>query len=143
MQEAFARMDELAGEGRLTEASRDWMAFFAADDEMGELEAAGYFEASGRYVPNLLEEIRQVLVSDEPGPTDPSVLAAITVPVLVLHGSRLTLDWYRDGIRHVAAHVADAEAREIAGAAHFAPWLRPQPVVDELVRFFAGQPALA
>ena len=140
-QAAFARMGELAGEGRLAAAARAMMGFLADDEEMASLEALGHFEAAGPYVPTLLEQDQQLTQSDEPSPTDPSELAKISAPVLILHGSQSTRRWFNDGVRHVAEHIADSEVREIPGAGHHAVWVEPKPVADELIRFFAARPA--
>jgi pimeloyl-ACP methyl ester carboxylesterase len=85
-----------------------------------------------------LEEFPRML---EPGlsPTDPSALATIVVPVLLLHGTRSKPDpWFIDGVRHVAAHVPDTHVREIAGAGHLGPIVEPAAVSTELHRFFSS-----
>lgn len=56
--EAFASMGELAAEGKLTEAMRVFAVPFN-DDELTVADNAGYLEAAGRYVPNLLSTIQQ------------------------------------------------------------------------------------
>lgn len=82
--------------------------------------------------------------SHEYSPTDPSELARITVPVLLLYGSRSALrTWFAEGVRHVADHVADPHVREIAGTGHRAPVLQPEPLADEVVRFFGAERASA
>ncbi|WP_317175810.1 alpha/beta fold hydrolase [Halomontanus rarus] len=114
------------------------------DDEVAGLSATDYFEAAGQHVPVHLQELEQATQSDDPGPTDPSVLARITVPVLLLHGSRTTMDgWFTDSVRYVADHVADPHVREIADAGHLGPYCEPDAVADELLQFFerALQPA--
>ncbi len=140
-QRALEHMAGLSGEGRLVEAARDWIGFFAADHEMVALSASGYFEESAPYVPVLLEEIEHALASKEPGPTDPSILSEIAAPVLILQGSRSTLDWYRDGVRHVADHVPETTVRELPGSGHFGVWVEPRKVAHELTRFFQAVPA--
>ena len=44
--------------------------------------------------------------------------------------------WFEAGVRHVEEHVADARVREVEGGGHWSPVLRPEPIADELVRFF-------
>ena len=56
---AVARMGELAAEGRLADAARAFAGFPFNDEEIAVAEDAGYFEAAGRYVPNLLNLLQQ------------------------------------------------------------------------------------
>jgi pimeloyl-ACP methyl ester carboxylesterase len=135
------RMSEAAAEGRLADAARTFLEPVVNDEELAALTAsADYFESAGRYVPVDLREIQQATESQGPGPTDPSELARITVPVLLLHGSRSALrTWFTDGVRHVAHHVADPHVREITGAGHLGPSVQPEPVARELIRFFASR----
>jgi hypothetical protein len=55
----------------------------------------------------------------------------------MLCGSRTALDrWFRAAERHVLEHVPQAEARELRGTGHIAPFLAPQALADHLVPFF-------
>ena len=85
--DAVARMGELAAEGRLTAAVRAFAGLPFNDEEIAVAEDAGYFEAAGRYVPNLLNLLQQPMEYEGPTPDDPAVLGAISAPVLVLLGS--------------------------------------------------------
>lgn len=134
-EQAYARMADTAAQGRLEEAARDWLAFFANAEEMQALAEMGYFTAAARYVPVLLEEIRQAMAHDGPGPTDPGVLRDIRVPVLLLQGTESTLDWYDQGIRHVMTHVPDAHVMPMPGLGHMGSWVEPAPVVEALAAF--------
>jgi pimeloyl-ACP methyl ester carboxylesterase len=134
---AVAHMAELAEQGRLTEAARDWMPDFANEEEMAAFEASGYFEAAGRFVPVLLGQLEQLAEAHGPSPTEPSELARIEAPVLVLQGSKTTRRWLVEGVRHVAEHVADARIREVPGAGHSCMPAQPEKLVDDLTQFFA------
>lgn len=138
LHDAVERMAELAGEDRMVDAARDWMTEWANDHEMAVLSESGYLEACATYVPVLLNVLQQADESDDPSPTDPSVLQQITVPVLVLQGSQSNAiwPWFTDSVRHVDEHVADSTVREIAGAGHMGAWVEPEPYADELVQFF-------
>lgn len=138
LNDAVERMAELAAEGELVEAARDWMTEWADDHEMAVLSESGYLEACATYVPVLLQVLQQGDESDEPSPTDPSVLQQLTVPVLILQGSRsnATWPWFTDSVHHVDDHVADTDVREVAGAGHMGAWVEPESYADELVRFF-------
>lgn len=64
-------------------------------------------------------------------------LKEIGAPLLLLHGPETALDWFTQGVRHVAKHVAGAEVRAIDGAGHCVPVVEPAAVANELVQFFA------
>jgi len=138
----LARMGELAAEGRLTDAVRTFAGLPFSDDEIAVAEDTGYFEAAGRYVPNLLSFFQQQTEYDGPTADDPAVLGAIAAQVLVLHGSDAKPLMTRSA-RHVADHVPNATVREIPGAGHAAPLTHPEALAEALVRFFspAKQPA--
>ena len=117
---AVARMGELAAEGRLTAAARAFAGWPFNDEEIAMAEDAGYFEAAGRYVPNLLNLLQQWGKSEGPTPDDPAVLGAISAPVLVLLGAD-TKPFLTASARYVADHVPNARIHEIPGAGHAAP----------------------
>jgi pimeloyl-ACP methyl ester carboxylesterase len=56
---AAARMGELAAEGKMSAAARAFAGWPFNDEEIALAEDAGYFEAAGRYVPNLLSLLQQ------------------------------------------------------------------------------------
>ncbi len=126
-------------QNQLTDAARMFAEPLCNDDELAAMTASDYLKESGQYMPVVLREIQHAALSQAYSPTDPSVLRHITVPVLLLHGSRTALTLFIDGVRHVAGHVADSQIRQIAGAGHWGPELQPEPIADELVRFFESQ----
>jgi pimeloyl-ACP methyl ester carboxylesterase len=133
---AVARMRELAAEGDVAEAVRAFLAVPFNDEEIAMADAAGYFEATGRYVPTLLNQLAQTMQSEVPGPDDPAVLGAISASVLVLHGSD-TKPFLAAGAQHVADHVPDATLHEIAGAGHAAPLTHAEALAESLTNFFS------
>ena len=139
--EAVARMAELATEGNLTAAARAFADYPFTDNDIAKAEAAGYFEASGRYMPNLLNLLQQFAENADPA-DDPDVLRAISAPVLMLHGSD-TKAFFTRGVRYVAEHVPNATVREIPGAGHAAPLTHPEALAEALAEFLqpAQQPA--
>jgi pimeloyl-ACP methyl ester carboxylesterase len=140
---AVARMGELAAEGNLAAAARALAAGWSFnDDEIAVAEDVGYFEAAGRYVPNLLSFFQQSRGYQGPTPGDPDVLDAISAPVLALHGSE-TRPWFIASARYVADHVRNATVHVIPGAGHAAPLTQPEPLAEELIRFFATTHELA
>lgn len=130
------RMGEIAAAGDMREAARTFVAFVTNEDELMAASEMKLFDALAPNVPVQLEEFPKVLEGG-PSATDPSALARIDVPVLLLHGTRSKPHpWFVDGVRHVAEHVPRTEVREIAGAGHLGPILEPAAVADELRRFF-------
>jgi len=135
---AVAATGKLAAEGRLPEAARAFAGWPFTDDEIGLAEDAGYFEAAGRYVPNLLSFIQQ----NDPTEGDAAVLGSISAPVLVLVGSD-TNPIFTTSARHVADHVPNGRVQEIRGAGHAAPLTHPAALAEALTELFVSvqQPA--
>ena len=141
MMETIERAGEAAAAERFVDAVRIWVEFVATDDELAEAADLGFFETLAPNVPVQLQEFEQLFESGVSGPTDPSALATIDVPVLLVHGSRSVPDpWFVDSVRHVAAHVDDVRVCEIEGAGHLGPAVESETVADELGRFFAATP---
>ncbi len=138
---AVARTGELAAEGHLAAAARAFAGFPFNDEEIAVAEDAGYFEAAGRYVPNLLNLLQHAMESKDPT-ADPAVLGAIKAPVVVLLGSD-TKPFFATSARYVADHVPNARIHEIPGAGHAAPLTHPEALAEALIDFFAPaqQPA--
>jgi pimeloyl-ACP methyl ester carboxylesterase len=128
-------------EGRLADAARAFARFPFNDEEIAVAEDAGYFEAAGRYVPNLLNLLQQVMEQGDPA-ADQAVLGAISAPVAVLLGSD-TKPYFTASARHVADHVPNARIHEIPGVGHAAPLTHPKALAEALTEFFtpAQQPA--
>ena len=139
--DAVARMGELAAEGRLTAAVRAVAGWLFNDQEIAVAADAGYFEAAGRYVPNLLNLLQQAMGSEDPF-ADPAMLGAIQAPVAVLLGSD-TKPFFTTSARYVTDHVPNARIHEIPGLGHAAPLTHPEALAEALTEFFtpAQQPA--
>ncbi len=137
--DAVARTGELAAEGRLAAAARAFAGFPFNDEEIAVAEDAGYFEAAGRYVPNLLNLLQQAMEYEGPTADDPAVLGAIQAPVVVLLGSD-TKPFFTTSARYVADHVPNARVHEIPGAGHAAPLTHPEALAEALTEFFASSP---
>jgi pimeloyl-ACP methyl ester carboxylesterase len=139
--EVLAHVGDLVAEGRLVQAARtfiDGSNIIYTDEELAGGTPWAFWEAAAPNIPIFLQEEQQAAASGQPGPTDPSVLSRITVPVLLLHGSE-SRPWFADSIRHIAGHVAEPRIRLIAGAGHFGPHTEPEAVASELIRFFARE----
>jgi len=136
--DAVARMGDLAAEGELTDAVRAFADWPFNDADIAAAEDTGYFEAAGRYAPNMLSFFQQLMEYEGPLPDDPAVLGAIQAPVLVLHGSD-TKPFMTMSVRHVAEHVPNARKCEIAGAGHATPLTHPEALAEALTGFFNNE----
>ncbi len=110
--------------------------FYTSEDTADEA-APAFWQAAVSNIPLFVHQERLAAGADGLGPADPSVLAQVTAPVLLLHGSR-THPAFVEMVRHVAAHVAHPQVREIPGADHFGVYTEALAVTDELVPFFAA-----
>ncbi len=139
--DAVARMAELAGESRFTDAVHAFARWPFNHEEIAMAEHAGYFETAGRYVPNLLNFLQQWAQYQGPTPDDPALLGAISTPVLVLHGAD-TKPFLTASARYVADHVPNARIQGIPGG-HAALLTHPETLAEALTEFFAPtrQPA--
>ncbi|TYL36157.1 alpha/beta hydrolase [Natronococcus pandeyae] len=132
--ELSERMATLAGEGRLIDATRAFFEGVATDEEMGAMTDSNEFQKLAPTIPLVLKQFEQT----EAPPTDPSSLAKITVPTLLLKGGR-SRPLLRTGVTYVAEHVADTRVREIADIGHLAPTVSPEPVADQIGEFLADE----
>ena len=142
MGNAVARTGELAAAGNLTAAVRAFAGWPFSDEEIALADDAGYFEAAGRYVPNLLNLLQQWMAYEGPSADDPAVLGAISAPVLVLLGSD-TRPFFTASARHMTDHIPNARIHAIPGVGHAAPLTHPEALAEALTEFFAHvqQPA--
>jgi pimeloyl-ACP methyl ester carboxylesterase len=142
--DAIARMGKLAAEGRLTAAVRAVAGFPFNDEDIAVAEDAGYFEAAGRYAPNLLNLLQQLMDYEGLTDDDPATFGAISAPVLVLHGSN-TKAYFTRSAQYVSDHVPNARIHEIPGAGHAALLTHPEALAQALTEFFSPtlQPAQA
>jgi pimeloyl-ACP methyl ester carboxylesterase len=141
VENAIARAGELAAKGRLADAARAFAGFPLNDEEIAVADNAGYFEAAGRYVTNMLNTLQQVMEHGDPT-ADPTVLGAISAPVMVLLGSD-TKPYFTASARHVIDHVRNARIKEVPGAAHGAPLTHPEALAEALTEFFSPAQQLA
>jgi pimeloyl-ACP methyl ester carboxylesterase len=127
---------EATAEGRLMDATHNFHHFVCTDEELAALDA-DYLDRQASLFPLLMQELQQEGSYKKTEPTDPEVLAQIDAPVLVLLGQKTRLDtWFTDSAQHVVQHVANAHIRELPDLGHFAPLVAPEPIADELIRFF-------
>ena len=131
---AVARTGELAAEGNLAAAARAFAGFPFNDEEIAVAADAGYFEAAGRYVPNLLSLLQQAMGSKELY-ADPAMLGAIQAPVVVLLGSD-TKPFFTTSARYVIDQVPKARVHEIPGAGHAAPLTHPEALAEAITEIF-------
>ena len=134
---AIEQVGMAAAEGRLVDAVRAFLIGICNDEEIAALDGTDFHERWAVGVPELLVFFQQVMAAEGPGPDAPEALAQVTVPVLLLTGTETLLRAaFGNAARHIAAHVADAQVREVPGVGHFAPVVAPEPVAEELATFF-------
>ena len=130
--DAVARVRSAVEEGRPADGA--WIFLeelaMANDTELALLSEANAAREMAPLVPVVLEEEAQ---SGLPRLSDLSLLDRVTLPVLLLHGSR-TNPFYRGVVEYLADRLADCRVREIPAVGHLGPEIEPQPVVAELVR---------
>ena len=139
----FQQVGAAVAEGRLADAASAFHPFVATDDELAAF-GPDYYERSGPAFPSLLQALEALQAYEGLRSTDPESMARISVPVLLLRGQQTRrATFYADTERYVAEHVADPHVRELPGLGHFAPYLAPEPIAEELASFFESvrQPA--
>ena len=126
----------LVAEGRLVDATRTWQAAsgIVSEEQLAAIPDE-FFEAVAPAMAVQVEEFREAGQSPGPLPTEPSELAALTVPVLLLHGAE-SVPLFVNGVDHVAGHVAETTARSIPGVGHGGWVFAPAAVAEELATFF-------
>jgi pimeloyl-ACP methyl ester carboxylesterase len=129
---------QLAAEGGTGEAARVVVEgigrLIYTAEELASGAPSAFWSRSAENIPVFLREV--AAESDgRPGPTDPTVLARVRVPVLLLEGSE-TQRWFAASVRHVATYLNDARVERIHGAAHFAPVRASVAVAGVLAEFF-------
>jgi pimeloyl-ACP methyl ester carboxylesterase len=130
----------LVDEGRLVDAVRLWNAASGIHTEE-DLAATPdeVFEGLAPAMAIVYEEWRQAAQDPpDPTPSEPSELAALTVPVLLMYGAE-SVPLFVNGVEHVAEHVTDATVRSIPGVGHAGGILAPEPVAQELADFFTAR----
>lgn len=129
----FGRIAQLAEEGRFVDAARVFVEEIAVAErpELDGMAATGAYDAMASNVHPFLQE----MVSG-PGVTDASVLGKLTIPVLLAYGTETT-PFSKTVVRLLANQLPDTRVREIEGVAHFAPRVAPEPLAEELSRFFS------
>lgn len=140
--DVLERMRELVAAGDSVAAARTFLDFVGTDEEMAGLAESGGLVEAARFIPVDIAEIEQAMTYEGPGPTDPSVLAKVTAPALLLCGrASKQQGWFDEGARFAAEHLPDGGIREVANAGHLTHLVRPEPMAHELRRFFAAVPA--
>jgi pimeloyl-ACP methyl ester carboxylesterase len=141
--ETVARVSQLADDGDMTAAARAFAGFVFHDEELAELEEAGYVEAVGSYVPALLHDAQQGSRPGDPSLADPQLLGRISAPVLLLHGPDTDNPLFITCVRYTTEHITSATVQEIRGAGHAAPLTHPEALAAALTGFIspARQPA--
>lgn len=138
IQSMYERFTADAAQDRLADAARHLFQAVANEEEFASI-PSDYIELAGGTVPLHLQEMEQGEgdTCTHPSPTDPEVLARITIPTLLLYGKQTALtSWMADSVRYIAEHLPSAQVRELDGLGHLGPFVSPHTVAKELTRFF-------
>lgn len=132
--EAIDRLTSAAAEGRMADAVGLAVSEIARlnDDDQAIFSVPPGSEIAEANIPVFVREAREIN-----RPPDDAAFEKLTVPVLVLQGTR-TGAHYKDAARHLTAQLDDARVVEIAGPGHMGPLTAAEAVAQELVRFFRG-----
>ncbi len=132
---ALKRVRHAADEDRLVDAVWIFLEELALinDTERAIVSEADVAQAIAPLIPVVLEEAEQ---SGLPRLTGLSLLDRVTIPVLLLHGSR-THRFYQRVVDYLADRLVDCQAREIPEVGHLGPAIEPEPVSAELTRLLA------
>ena len=137
--QALEEVGQLVDQGRLVEATRTWhVASGIVTEEQLAATPAGFFEAAAPTFAIQYQEFCAARQSSGPTPTEPSELAALTVPVLLLHGAE-SVPVFINGVEHVAEHVTDATVRSIPDVGHGGWVVAPGAVAQELADYFTAR----
>jgi pimeloyl-ACP methyl ester carboxylesterase len=139
--EAVAGMHQAVEAGRWVDSSRIFFERLALanDEELAALAAGGVFDLVAPNLGSLLQEVDQ---SGAPRLRDPSLPERLTLPVLILQGTR-THPVYEDIVSDLAGRLPDARVVHVDGAGHLGPQLAAEAVAEEISRFAAMTPARA
>ena len=134
--QAVTRVRHAMDEGRLIDAAWIFLEELALinDTERAIAAEAGVAQAMAPLVPVVVNEAEQ---SGLPQLSSLSLLDRVTMPVLLLHGSR-TARFYEQVVAYLADRLVDCRVREIPQVGHLGPELEPEPVSAELTRLLGA-----
>lgn len=88
----------------------------------------------------MLNLLQQAMTSEDAA-ADPTVLGAISAPVVVLVASDTkSSSYFPASARHVIDHVPHARIRELPGVGHAAPLTHPKALANALAEVFIESP---
>lgn len=131
---AIARVRRAVDDGKPVDGARIFIEELAKanDTERALLSEVDAAQDMAPLVPVVLEEEAQ---SGLPQLSDLTLLERVTMPVLLLHGSR-THPFYTGVVDYLADRLVDCQVREIPDVGHLGPEIEPEPVSAELIRYF-------
>lgn len=134
--EGFGRVASLTEQERYADGAATFLTDIAGatDDEMEAITRLGFSERDAHNLRVLLEEFAH---DGAFRLSDPAVLDDVTVPVVMLIGSRSPRH-YRRYSELLERRLARPVVRELDGLGHFAPLVAAYPVAAELGTFFAS-----
>jgi pimeloyl-ACP methyl ester carboxylesterase len=136
--EVFERVWALAAEDQVKDAAAFFIEnsqVFYTDEDLATGIPYDFWQAAAVNLPIYLEEQNAIYESDRPSPMDPSILAKITVPVLLMQGTKTTR-YFESSVQYVAEHVTRGQIRKIDNAGHFGPCIHPDLIGRAIEEFF-------
>lgn len=136
-EEVIGGVAERSSQGMLSEAAEfliERSRLIYSDEDYDDDAAPGFWREAVPNIPVFVQQLMPAGESPKGGSTDPDVLRGLEVPVLLMWGERSNA-WFADSTAYLAGHLPHATVREI-DAAHFAPYLAPEAVAEEIDRFF-------
>lgn len=135
-QSAVAQLAQAAAAGDPAQAAGAFLEFVANADEAAALSADP--DGIDEVTENVFIDLAEFLEALEPdgfSPTDPALLARITVPALLTQGAETAQQWFVNGTHYAARHIPDAALYEIGGIGHLGHLVAPERVAEALIPF--------
>jgi pimeloyl-ACP methyl ester carboxylesterase len=131
--DALERMRRAAHTGEPADAARIFFRDITLpdSDELTILSTSGAFELTAPNIPVIIRDIAQWRL---PRDSQMELLEQITMPVLIMHGSR-THRFYAEVVHHLAEQLIDPHVREVPHAGHFTPVFAPEAIADDVAEF--------
>lgn len=136
---ALARVRQAVDDGRPGEGAQIFLEDLALAnaDELAVLAEEDAAQGMAPLVPVVLREVAR---SGPPRLTDVRMVEHVTMPVLLLHGSR-THPFYTGVVAHLSGRLSQCQVRTLPGLGHLGPEIQPGPVAAELVALQQSAPA--
>lgn len=138
LEEVFASMGKMVEEGQLNEAVNLFIknsALIYTEKDLASGAPEDFWMNSAPNLKIFFQQEELIEAFKGPGPSDPSLLTKVDIPVLLLVGSE-TREWFKNSVHYLDNQLLNSTIHQVAGATHFGPYLVPEEVAGELIAFF-------